>query len=283
MAEIQDQEISTAGATAFPEPALSSYPTGSYPIATGDPAPGTAGFETDEGGGKVDEAKQKAAATADQIGAEAAGVKDHALQVAGDVKAKAGEELSSITDEARGEVKNLALEARDRIGSQLDSSTKQLASVLSDAGQELRSMAERSEKQGPLTDIVRQLGTRVETVAGRLENEGYQSIANDVTRFARNKPGTFLLLAGTAGFVVGRMLRNTDTKAIADAAKGDQADASPEIGSYGTGIADPYAPPAYPVTEPVPVGLVGDDLGYSDAERYAPSSAGTTTYGGGVR
>ena len=277
MAEIHDNEISTPSGATAPDPSVSAYPTGTSPL-------GTAGG-TDS---KADEAKAKAAAVADQATTDAADVKDHAVQAVGDVKQQAGAEIASIKNEATNQVRSLALEAKDKVGAQADTAASQLATLLTDAGQQLSSMASQAEKQGPLTDVVRQLGQRVESSATRLDNGGYQSVVNDVTRFARNKPGIFLAAAVGAGFVVGRLLRNTDTQSIAQAAKGESPDAYGDAslpysqdaystGTYTGGPATPTTADAYATTMAVETSIPEDELGYG-AGTYAP-----THNGGGIR
>jgi uncharacterized protein YjbJ (UPF0337 family) len=220
MAEIHDNKISAQSGATVPDPSVSSYPPGSYPETTA----GGAMSESDTGqSSKTDQAKERASAAAGQLSSEAAGVTEHARGAASGIKQQAGSEISSVAEDAKHEVRSLASEARDRLGGRVDETTRSLAATLTDAGQELRAMAERSERQGGLTDLVRDLGDRTEQFGHRLESEGYQSFTNDVTRFARNRPGVFLLAAGTAGFIVGRMLRNTDTQSITQAVKGDQS------------------------------------------------------------
>ena len=48
---------------------------------------------------------------------------------------------------------------------------------------------------------------QVEGLASRLEQRGPQGLMDDVTRFARRRPGVFLSGAVAAGFVVGRVVR----------------------------------------------------------------------------
>ena len=276
MAEIHDNEISTPSGATAPDLSVSAYPAGTSPTGT------TGGTGT-----KADEAKQKAAAVADQATTDATNVKEHAAQAVGDVKQQAGAEIASIKSEATDQVRSLAHEAKDKVGAQADTAASQLATLLTDAGQQLSSMASQAEKQGPLTDVVRQLGQRVESSATRLDNGGYQSVVNDVTRFARNKPGMFLAAAVGAGFVVGRLLRNTDTQSIAQAAKGESPDAydaslsysqdAYSTGTYAGGPATPTTADAYATTMAVETSIPEDELGYG-AGTYAPSH-----HGGGIR
>jgi len=190
MAEIHEPEISTTGST-YTEPTAS--PT----------------------------AQDRAAAVTDQATTEASNVKDSAVQAAVEVKDQAKEQLADIAQQAKSEARTLTTEARGRLEAQADGTTKQVASTVAEIGQELRTLADRSDRpDGPATEVIRQLADRTERFASRLETVGYRGIADDLTRYGRNHPGTFLLCAGAAGFLVGRMLRNTDTSALAQSLKG---------------------------------------------------------------
>jgi hypothetical protein len=48
---------------------------------------------------------------------------------------------------------------------------------------------------------------KVEQLARRLEQRGFDGAVQDLTNFARRRPGVFLLSAAATGFVVGRLGR----------------------------------------------------------------------------
>ena len=50
--------------------------------------------------------------------------------------------------------------------------------------------------------------SRWSSFASRLEDRGIEGVVDDVARFARRRPGVFLLAAAGAGFVVGRFVRS---------------------------------------------------------------------------
>ena len=59
----------------------------------------------------------------------------------------------------------------------------------------------------------------MQRLADSLENRRPEELLDDVKRFARQRPGVFVLGALGAGFLAGRVLRNVDTSSIAEAAK----------------------------------------------------------------
>jgi hypothetical protein len=291
MAEIHDNEISTPGGT-YADPLAPSplSPTASDALG-GTGATGAGGYPGSGGtttttSTTTTETRDKVATAADQATTEAAGIKDNAASAAADVKQQAAGELANIKDQAKQEARNLTSEAKTRISGQVDNTTSQVASALADLGNELRSMADKSERpDGPATEIVRQLAGRTETISQRLEREGYRGVTDQLSRLGRNKPGLFLVAAGAAGFVVGRMLRNTDTQSLTDAVKGQssggngngydsgaayQAPSTYQADAYATGTTGTYAGAA----SPAPVVDV-TDAPY-EAETYAPPLGGTT-------
>jgi len=212
-------------------------------------------------------AQDRAAAVTDQATTEASNVKDSAVQAAVEVKDQAREQLADIAQQAKSEARSLTTEARGRLEKQADGTTKQVASTVADIGQELRTLAERSDRpDGPATEVIRQLADRTERFAQRLDAVGYRGIADDLTRFGRNHPGTFLLGAGAAGFLVGRMLRNTDTQALAQSLKG-------EASSNGNGSGTDFGR--------TPTAVGAGSTGEYGTTAFAPPATTTAGYGTG--
>jgi hypothetical protein len=196
-----------------------------------------------------------AAAAASKAGDEAVALKDEAVGAAADVKQRATAEVKSVAGEARHEARYVLGEVRTQLSGQADDAARRLASAMTSAAAELRSMAEHSDNpDGPVTAVVRQVADRSADLGQRLESGGYQGVAEDVARFGRNKAGLFLVAAGAAGFAVGRLLRNTDTGAVVQAAK-DEVHPNGGTGtstSVGAGTAvTPDALPGPPDRPPV--------------------------------
>jgi hypothetical protein len=171
------------------------------------------------GQSRKDQAKGAARDVEHRAADEAGTVKDEALAKADEVRHEAMDHARQLVDEARG-----------RLGEQADETTTQLAARLGEAADELRSLARNSDRpDGPVTQLIGQLGEQAGRLAGRMEHDGYRGLTSDATRYARRRPGSFLVMAAAAGFAVGRLLRNSDTQALTQAAKGDgDHDASPD-------------------------------------------------------
>ena len=114
---------------------------------------------------------------------------------------------SAVTQEAKEKATNVAHDIRRELESQGDSQAKRLATTLHDAGRQLHDMANGAEP-GPLTQVTRQLAEGTERLAGRVDDGGLHGIGDELRGFARRQPVLFLVAAGTAGFLVTRMLRH---------------------------------------------------------------------------
>src|SRR4029079_19197388 len=111
-------------------------------------------------------------------------------------------------------------------------------------------------EDGPVRDYVEEAASKVNQVAQRVQQRGFDGVVQDVERFARRRPGVFLLGAAAAGAVVGRVLRG----AKADSQSNGSASPAWASGAPGTGIppvasavpdttlVTPPAPPIMPST-----------------------------------
>ena len=123
-------------------------------------------------------------------------------------------------------------------------------------------MAQNSEQQGPATDLVKQAAERTSTVASWLEDREPGNVVDEVTRFARQRPGAFLAIAAGAGLLVGRLGRGLKAANDDDSNDGDSGGnfsargpgSAPNLGAeenprqgYAT-----TPPPQVPVYPPAP-------------------------------
>lgn len=207
------------------------------------------------GGTAKEEGKQVAGTAADQgkqvAGTAAAGAKD----VVGEAKQEAADVARTATDEARRMVGEVTGELRTQAGSQTD----KLAQGLRTLGSQL-SAAGSGEPldEGMVRDLAQQASTRVSDVADRLSSGGVDGLVDDVTTFARRRPGVFLAGAATAGFFAGRLLRGAQ-------AQSQSSPSSPRTATPGIATTTPAARPdlSTRVTEtvPEPTGVVVVDEG----------------------
>ena len=205
--------------------------------------------------------------TSDTAKEQAAHVAETAADAGGKVIGSAKEETGKVASEAKSQAKDLFDQTRTELVDQAGTQQKRVASGLQSLSDELRSMADNSQG-GVAGDLVAQAASRAGSVGDWLEQRDPGSLADEVRRFAREKPGTFIAIAAGAGLLVGRL-----TRSVASGAKDQATDATPA--TTPTGTAAPAAPtvttPVYEQTSEEVVAvddsLAGDPTTYPDA-RY---------------
>ncbi len=153
------------------------------------------------------------------------GIQDRAGAAAGTAKEQARAVASDATDQAR----QLVDTSRQRLREQAGEQATRAASSLRDLGDQLQQVASgRAPTEGPVVDLARQAADGVQRVADALDRKRPEELLDDVKRFARQRPGTFVLGALGAGFLAGRLLRTVDTSALAAAAREGAGQGAPE-------------------------------------------------------
>ena len=120
------------------------------------------------------------------------------------------------------------------------------------------------------TDLVRQAAERSSAVASWLDGRDPGSLLTEVKSFARQRPGTFLLLAAGAGVLAGRLSRSLSAGAPDTA--GTSATPAARVPDTGAAVQPP------PVQMPAPGTTTA---GYADT--YPPSPLDADPLGNGSR
>ncbi len=168
------------------------------PFAGTTGAPGSARPEfPDSAGSKKEAAKE-----------EASNVAGHAAAAAQGVAETAKEEAANVAAEVKSNAKDLLSQAKSGLSSQAGTQQQKAAEGIRTISSQLHTMADAPDQQGVASDLIRQAAQRSESVASWIENKGPGDMLADVQRFARNRPGTFLLLAAGAGLLAGRLTRS---------------------------------------------------------------------------
>lgn len=191
---------------------------------------------------------------------EATDVAQHARQAGGQVTQTATDQARQVAAETSRQVRDLLGEAqgevRDQLSAQQRTGAKQLHSVADELGQ----MAASGGQAGMATEFARQAAGRLHDAASWLEQREPADLLDEVRKFARRRPGTFLIGAALAGLAAGRLTRGL--AAGSDEGSGGNRAASGNGqpgGSRGT-------EPAYPVG-------TGDPAGQGYPEGAAPIGA----------
>lgn len=197
-------------------------------------------------------AKETAKTAADQASSVAGAA-------AGNVKAVASEastQTKAVVAQAKDHVQTLATQTKGELLTQADAKSQQAASGLRTLSEQISALGDgRPGDAGPLTHYLQEAQDKVSSLASRLEAGGPQGVLDDLTAYARRRPGMFLLGAVGAGVVVGRMVRSGKA-AVAD--QHDSADSTgrPALSAPATASALSSVPTVQP-----PVA----DSGYPDA------------------
>jgi hypothetical protein len=208
----------------------------------GNPAPAVSSEGPDGSTSKKDAAKD-----------EAAQVAGHAASAAQGVAETAKEEVANVASEAKASAQDLLSQAKSGLSSQAGTQQQKAAEGIRTISSQLESMADAPDQHGIASDLIRKAAKRSESVASWLENKEPGDLLGEVQKFARNRPGTFLLLAAGAGVLAGRLARGLQAGPPAPAtraagpARPVQARATGTV--VETGIGEPfYEEPAAPAT-----------------------------------
>ena len=157
-----------------------------------------------------------AADQAKQVGQDAL---DSGKQVAG----VAADQAKSVASEAGTQAKNLLGEARTQLTDQAATQQNNLSSWLTSIVDELEGMANGTRdpaQSGPASSLVTQVSDRAKTAATWLEDHEPADLLAATSRFARQRPGLFLALAGLGGVVAGRLTRGLTADAASQGSTG---------------------------------------------------------------
>jgi hypothetical protein len=238
----------------FPAGATTGTTTGAVPATTATPQTGDA-----VGGSRTDAVK-----------GEAADVARTAADSAQSVAETAKTEAAHVASEAKASAKDLFYQARSDLTDQAGAQQQKVAHGLRSVSEELHAMARASDQPGVASDLVRQAAERSSSVAAWLDGRDPGSLLNEVKSFARQRPGTFLLLAAGAGVLAGRLGRSLSAGAPESATgRTGQYGAT---GQYGTGPGG-YTPSAGGTVPPPPVGLPGPATTTAGFDGGAPGSS----------
>ncbi|MEU3475905.1 MULTISPECIES: hypothetical protein [Nocardiaceae] len=165
------------------------------PIPDPTPPPATSP-QTGADPSTTDVAKEQAGAVA----GTAADAGKHVANIAGD-------QAHQVAGEVKSQAQDLLGQTREELTTQAAAQQQRVAGGLRALSDEFSSMATNSDKPGIATDLTRQASQHAHTVASWLEDREPGQVLDEVTRFARRKPGTFLALAAGAGLLAGRLGR----------------------------------------------------------------------------
>ncbi|MEV7094882.1 hypothetical protein AB0M80_18795 [Amycolatopsis sp. NPDC051045] len=185
--------------------------------------------------------------------------KDEAREVAstaadrgGEVAQTAADQAKHVAAHAQQEARDLVREGREQLQAQARDGQRKAAESLHQLAGQLERMAEQTDSPGIAGDVARQVSDRTRSVADWLEHREPGDLLDEVRRFARRRPGTFLVGAAVAGALAGRLTRGVVAQQKEESSPNGRA-----------GAPQPHAGPA--ATPPVPQ---PGDTGYAAPAGY---------------
>lgn len=216
------------------------------PSSTGGSTPGVKEQGKQVAGAAAEQGKEVAGTAAEQgkqvAGTAAAG----AQQVAGEAAREIKDVARTATEEVRGLVSQVGGELQTQAATQTDRLAEGLRTL---SGQLQKAASGQPLEAGPVRDLASQAGTTFDQLSSRLSEGGVDGLVQDVSTFARRRPGLFLAGAATAGFFAGRILRGAQA-----AAKEQESSGTANIGGMSRpGSVMPAMAPPPLASPPLPV------------------------------
>jgi hypothetical protein len=170
---------------------------------------------------------------------EAKNVGQTAAQAGSQVASVATDQAKEVAYETQRQAKDLLDQGRTQVKEQVVTQQQKAGQSLSSLAQELRSLADGTSQgaPGPARDLLQQASSSVENFATMLQNREPAELLDEVRRFARRKPGLFLLGAAAAGVLAGRLTSgvkaaHSDTSSTGYVGQTNYVDPTPTYSDY---------------------------------------------------
>lgn len=155
---------------------------------------------------------------------ESAAVAHSAVEAGKDVAHEAASQVSAVAAEAKDQIGAVLGQVGNEFKSQMDAGGKQVANGLLTLSTQLSALSQgRPQEAGHIGALVDDAQQRVQSYAQTLQTRGPQAIVEDLSAFARRRPGMFLLAATAGGFAIGRLVRSGAAANKQDASNDEQS------------------------------------------------------------
>lgn len=189
--------------TSFPPDDAPNPAYGEVPPVQGYSVPPIPAYDDRDTAGSTQSTDSTTDVAKQQAGDVAAGAADAGKHVAG----VAQDQAQNVAAEATNQAKDLIHQTRGELTEQAAAQQKRAASALRALGDELGSMARSTDNPGVASDLARQAADRSGSIAAWLDDREPGHVLDEVTSFARRRPGAFLAIAAGAGLLAGRLGR----------------------------------------------------------------------------
>jgi len=208
--------------------------------------------------------------TTDVAKDEARNVGQTAKQAGSQVASTAADQAKNVVAETKFQAQGLVEQGRTQVRQQVVTQQQKAGQGLAGLAEQLRGMVDgNAPAPGPARDVLQQVSSRVDEFATMLQNREPADLLDEVRRFARRRPGSFLLGAALAGVLAGRLTSGVKAAHSDDSSSGRQQFSSTTSGSVN--YVDPA--PAYSGYE--------STTGYQSTPGYQSTTGYETTTSGG--
>lgn len=168
----------------------------------------------------ADEARDVASNAAERGSAVAQQAKDEARDVVETARARAGE----VTEELSAHGRSLLEQTTSQLEQQAQVAAQRAAGSFQKLGSEAQALAEGRPEEAPvLTEYAWKLADgaygasdRLHQLATDVETRGLTGVLDDLSTYARRRPGAFLLGAAVVGFGIGRVVKAEQARRQSD-------------------------------------------------------------------
>ena len=159
---------------------------------------------------------------------EASNVGQTAKEAGSQVASTAADQAKEVAATTKRQAQDLLQQGRSQVRQQAVGQQQKAAQGLSSLAGELRGLANGSSQgaPGPARDLLEQASDKVEEFSTWLQNREPADLLDEVRRFARRRPGSFLLGAALAGVLAGRLTSGVKAAHTDDSPSGRQQFAS---------------------------------------------------------
>ena len=135
-------------------------------------------------------------------------VAQHAKDAAGQVGSTVRDEAAHVTRETAAQARHVVRDVRERVVAEAEEQATRVSKQLGRIADELGDMAGNAPSSSMSAGAIRSAADTSRQAARFLDERGAQGLLDSARDYARRKPGTFLLGAAVAGFLVGRIAKS---------------------------------------------------------------------------
>lgn len=139
---------------------------------------------------------------------EGSEVAQHAREAAGQVGSTVREQAAHVTQETADQARHVVRDVRERVAAEAEEQAVRVSKQLGRIADELGEMAGAAPSSSMTAGAIRSAADTSRQAARFLDERGAQGLFDSARDYARRKPGTFLLGAAVAGFLVGRVAKS---------------------------------------------------------------------------